>query len=729
MVRKMRLNETKKYQIGLIVVVVINLLLTFPRLSSGIPSGIDSNSHLFKGIYIYEFTTVFGHYPSWSEAWYGGYPISLFYPPLSYHIAVFLMHFGIPPLLVYKLIEIIFYAIVTPLSIYTLTKGLKFKKEVGLLAALLFTGIPEILLNLMRMDRYPNIIAIPFVCLFFAIFLRIKSPKYFILSYILLGSIMLTHHLTALYISLLFPFIIIYQGINKIKFSTSLLFVVSVLFCAFILAAFWTFPFALNLNQLQENPFVNRSILGTHTIFDTITDIKSIGLGQVLLLLFTGIIFVISLFKEQSESYIKRILQKSNLVIIVFVIILILVLIISYILFQDILDIIYLALLGVIVLSLIVIIPLFDKTNILERKASLNFCFIWFFFFFWLGQGDEAILFQLLPYWQKLDPDRFILFSSIPLAVLGGYILNQIFQILPYNSPSSSSPSSIIRHRKILIITGLVIPLLTVNVIQLNSFTSDPSLYRTNQVSPNEIIEYFEDQNGYGRILPIKCPNWIYSFPVIGGNKSIIDGWYPQGRQLAPLRSIRSYSINDLLLDSNRTEIWNDLIENAENLAIGWILIGDIQYTELVPSKKFALELYADGVFVYKATFKVSMIDISPDYLADNFVLRRISPEKFVIEAQEIVSPVELIIKEAYFHYWVAFVNKMPVEVSRNSDGFIQLNINLLGEFVIELSYEEQSNLAAGISFFALFGIPILLEIFRRNFYAKNKRLRKLFNL
>ncbi|MHA2092486.1 MAG: hypothetical protein ACW98K_16685, partial [Candidatus Kariarchaeaceae archaeon] len=293
-----------------------------------------------------------------------------------------------------------------------------------------------------------------------------------------------------------------------------------------------------------------------------------------------------------------------------------------------------------------------------------------------------------------------------------------------------SSLSIFARHRKILLTTGLVIPLIAVNLIQLNSFTTDTTLDRTNHVSPNEIIDYFEDQNDYGRILPINCPNWIYSFPVIGGNKSIIDGWYPQGRQLTLLRSIRSYSINDLSLDPNRTEIWSNLIENAENLAIGWILIGDVQYVELVPLKKFTLELHADGVFVYKAKFKVSMIDTNPNYLADNFVLRRISPEKFVIEAQDIMSPVEIIIKEAYFPYWVAFVNKMPIEVSRNTDGFIQLNIDRLGDFVIELRYEEQFNLAAGISsLIALFGIPILLEIYRRNFYAKNKRLRKLFNL
>ncbi|MFX1465082.1 MAG: 6-pyruvoyl-tetrahydropterin synthase-related protein [Promethearchaeota archaeon] len=715
-------------QFSLVIIIFINLILALPRLYGGIPSGIDSNSHLFKCLYIYEFTKKFGHFPNWSDAWYGGYPISLFYPPLSYHIVVFVMHFGIPPLLAYKLTEIIFYALVTPLSIYSLAQGLKFKKEVGLLAALLFSGIPEILLNLMRMDRYPNIIAIPLVCLFFAIFLRIKSLKYFFLSYILLGSIMLTHHLTALYISLLFPLFIIYQRINKNKISTSFLIALSVLFCAFILAAFWTFPFTLNLNQLQENPFVNRSILGTHTFFDTITDIKSIGLGQVILMLFTGFIFVISLFKERFESYFKRIFQKSNLIIIIFIVILILILIISHILLQDFLDIIYLTLLGVIILSLIFYIPFFSKINILERKAALIFCFVWFFLFFWLGQGDEALLFQLLPYWQKLDPDRFILFSSIPLAILGGFILDEIFGIFSLDSRSSSL-SSFIRHRKILLTIGLIIPLLSVNIIQLNSFTTDTTLYLANHATPNEIIRYFEGQNDYGRILPINCPNWIYSFPVIGSNKSIIDGWYPQGRQLTLLRSIRSYSINDLSLDPNRTEIWSTLIENAENLAIGWILIGDIQYVELVPLKKFTLELHADGIFVYKAKFKISMIDTNPDYLADNFVLRRISPERFVIEAQEIMSPVELIIKEAYFPYWVASVNKMPIEVSRNTDGFIQLKIDRLGEFVIELRYEEQTNLAAGISFLTLFGIPILLEILRRNFYAKNSRRRKLFNL
>jgi hypothetical protein len=274
-----------------------------------------------------------------------------------------------------------------------------------------------------------------------------------------------------------------------------------------------------------------------------------------------------------------------------------------------------------------------------------------------------------------------------------------------------------------------VIPLIAVNLIQLNSFTTDTTLYPTNHASPNEIIDYFEGQNDYGRILPISCPNWIYSFPVIGGNKSIIDGWYPQGRQLTLLRSIRSYSINDLSLDPNRTEIWSNLIENAENLAIGWILLGDAQYADLIPLNEFTLELYADGIFVYKANFKVSMIDTNPVYLADYFALRRISPEKFVIEAQQIMSPAEIIIKEAYFPYWTAYIGGIPVAVSKNDDGFIQLNINQTGDFTIELKYEEKFALSAGASFLALFGLPILLEIFRRNVYAKNTRLRKLFNL
>ncbi len=702
--------------------------MAHPRLYGGIPSGTDSNSHLFKCLYIYEFTKTFGHFPSWTESWYGGYPISLFYPPLSYQVAVFTMHFGIPPILAYKLIEIIFYALVTPLSIYSLTQGLKLKKESGLLAALLFSGIPEILLNLMRMDRYPNIIVISLVCLFFAIFLRINNSKYFVLSYILLGSIILTHHLTAFYISLLFPLFIIYQRINGVKISTSILIVVSVLFCAFTLAAFWAFPFMLNLNQLQANPFINRSILGSHTIFDTITDIKSIGLGQVLLMLFAGVFLVFAVFKERLEGLLQRFFRRSSFVLLFFFAIIAFVSISSYIIFQDLLDIIYLILLGFAVLTLIFHIPSISTAKFIEKKASVVFCIIWFILFFWLGQGDEALLYQLLPYWQKLDPDRFILFSSIPLAILGGFVLDQVLTMF-YSVNTFSSYPIHTKHQRLLVFTGLVISLLALNLIQLNSYTTDASLYRTNHPLPHEVFAYFENQKDSGRILPIQCPNWIYSFPVIGGNKSIIDGWYPQGRLLTPLRSIRSYSINYLSLDANRTEIWSNLIENAENLAIGWILLGDAQYTDLVPLSEFNLELYADGIFIYKAKFKISMITTNPDYLADKFVFRRSSAEKFVIKVNALAIPAEITIKEAYFPYWTAFINDIPVDVSRNAEGFIQMNINHTGDFTIELKYEEPFASAAGLSFLVLFGIPFLLELYRRNLYHKNKRLRKLFNL
>jgi len=714
-------------QFGLYIVIIINLLLAVPRLYGGIPSGTDSNSHLFKCLYIYEFTKAFGHFPSWSDAWYGGYPISLFYPPLSYNVAVFVMYFGIPPLLAYKLIEIIFYALVTPLSIYTLTQGLKFKKETGLLAALLLSGIPEILLNLMRMDRYPNIIAIPLVCLFFAIFLRIKNTKYFVLSYILLSSIILIHHLTAVYISLLFPLFIIYQRMNRVKISTSFLIAVSVLFCAFILAAFWAFPFVLNLNQLQENPFINRSILGSHTIFDTLTDIKSIGLGQILLMLFACVFLLVASFKERLEGLLQRFFQKSSFVLVVFFAILAFVSIISYIIFQDLLDVIYLILIGFVVLTLIFYIPSINPTKFIEKKASVIFCIIWFTLFFWLGQGDEALLYQLLPYWQKLDPDRFILFSSIPLAILGGVVLEHILTAF-YSVNISSSYPNYTKHWRILLFTGLVISLLALNSIQLHSHTTDATLYRGNHATPNDVFAYFENQTDSGRILPIHCPNWIYSFPVLD-NKSIIDGWYPQGRLITPLRSIRSYSINYLSLDANRTEIWSNLIENAESLAIGWILLGDVQYADLIPLNEFTLELYADGIFIYKAKFKVSMIATNPDHLVDKFVFRRHSPEKFVIEVKALARPAELIIKEAYFPYWTAYIDDIPIDVSKNAVGFIQLTINHIGDFTIELKYEEQSAFAAGVSFLVLLGIPFLLEIYQRKLHEKNKRLRKLFNL
>ncbi|MFX1519443.1 MAG: DUF6541 family protein [Promethearchaeota archaeon] len=715
-------------QFGLIIVIIINVLLALPRLYGGIPSGIDSNSHLFKCLYIYEFTKAFGYFPSWSDAWYGGYPISLFYPPLSYHVAVFVMHFGVPPLLAYKLIEIIFYALVTPLSIYMLTRGLKFKRESGLLAALLFSGIPETLMNLMRMDRYPNIIALPLVCLFLGIFFRMKGTKYFVLSYILLSSIFLTHHLTALYISLLFPFYILYQKLNGVKISKSFLVSLSVLFCAFILAAFWTFPFVLNLNQLQENPFINRSILGSHTIFDTFTDIKSIGLGQVLLMLFAVVFLVIASFKEQLEGLLQRFFHKSGLVLVFFFAILAFISISSYIIFKDLLDSIYLILLGFVVLTLIFHIPSINTIKVREKKSSLIFCLIWFVLFFWLGQGDEALLYQLLPYWQKLDPDRFILFSSIPLAILGGFVLDHILTTFYYvNIPSLYPVHS--KQERFLVFTGLMISLIALNSIQLQRHTTDPTLYRENNVFPNEILTYFEGQEDSGRILPIHCPNWIYSFPVIGGNKPIIDGWYPQGRLLTPIRSIRSYSINYLSLDANRTEIWSNLIKNAENLAIGWIFLGDAKYADLIPLNEFTLELYADGIFIYKAKFNISMIATDPDYLVDKFVLRRYSAEKFVIEVKALTRSAKIIIKEAYFPYWNAYVSDIPVAVSKNADGFIQLNINQTGDFTIELKYEEKFARVAGASFLVLFGIPFLLEIYRRNFYEKNKRLRKLFNL
>ena len=66
-----------------------------------------------------------------------------------------------------------------------------------------------------------------------------------------------------------------------------------------------------------------------------LTDIKALGLGQVLLLLFAVAFLTVSLFKERFEGLVQKFSRKSALILVISLVILAFMLISYYVIFQD----------------------------------------------------------------------------------------------------------------------------------------------------------------------------------------------------------------------------------------------------------------------------------------------------------------------------------------------------------------------------------------------------------
>src|SRR4030042_2887127 len=101
----MMARDKKNWLLVLGTVIFSLVVAVFSRFQDGIPTGIDSTSHLFKILFAYKTISVYGYFPSWCSDWYGGTPFLLFYPPLAYAITVLTSFPLRDPLLAYQVVD------------------------------------------------------------------------------------------------------------------------------------------------------------------------------------------------------------------------------------------------------------------------------------------------------------------------------------------------------------------------------------------------------------------------------------------------------------------------------------------------------------------------------------------------------------------------------------------------------------------------------------------------
>ncbi|MEM3070857.1 MAG: 6-pyruvoyl-tetrahydropterin synthase-related protein [Candidatus Bathyarchaeia archaeon] len=669
-----------------ILLFAVSLAFLLPRLGPGIPMGVDSTSHLYKVMFMVKSFKEHGYIPFWTPDWYGGTPLLLLYPPLTYYICFIFSLGGLDPISSYKVVEALFY-VMAPYSVYILSRELGLAETEGWIAALLLSLSPAIIDNMLFYDRLPTLASIPLLCLYLTYFDRSYTEgrshlRPWMASTIFLALLILTHHLSAL-IAILISIAAILSSLLELKRTLRGLISLTLSCVASLgLSSLWFIPFLDASRFISENPFYNRNVMdlsfGKISFFlrESIVNFgplhfvlamtmlgilayKLFRMGKYLFLGFTSIFILGLTLFEIGVEHDLPILRMAS---------------------QSITALLFASSIGFIVL-------------VGKRKhRGYGFLSLWFLMFLWFGLGGFMVPFTgemsppfmrapLIPYiWSKLDVHRFWLYLSIPGSLLGAPILSKVLRKAKFNRRYMWMALSII----LILAAGGFVKAAWALTHPINDYLPEDYTI-VNQEIPEGIIRYLSSDPWNGRILAIHCPFWIYLLPLYVEDKTLVDGWYPQGKILEPLYKINDYRLIDLEAASNDTErirYWRNLINDSDTLALNWILIGGSN--ESLKSllihgsgfKEVYTEPYGEGnITIYRSITRHSLISWSPG-IPDGISLTRVAPDKMRLEVSGDSNPLNITVREAYFPTWRARIDGRELTVSRDSFNFISLNID-----------------------------------------------------
>jgi uncharacterized membrane protein len=451
---------------------------------------------------------------------------------LSYLLTFAVTYAGIDAVAAYKLVDVTFF-VLAPLSVYILGRELNLGVKEAAVGSLLFVLTPTVVGSHLFYDRFPNSVALPITCFFLTFLSRMLQGKKviqtFVISTILLAILILTHHLSALLALIITTLALLSFTNSSKKLKKNLLFFLAVIAGAIAISSPWLLNFLRASAQISENPFYNRDVQFpfirlTYALNNYLT-VEQGMIHFILAMIAIGIWFskgyhtstpttlsIVSVFFGMGVfefgGAISEIWQVVGQVLVI---------------------------LGL--LSL-VSSALYVSKKIKHTDPTGLFLVLWFTVFFWLGLGYYAMplanfpLFQSV--WRSLDVHRFWLYLSIPAALLAGKALVRIAR---FSAKKTSLVAMIIILTLIVVGAGVKA---TYSVIQ----NINPHLPYTTQNSeiPQQLLTYLKSKEGFGRILPVRCPLWVYLLPSYSG-KPLIDGWYPQEKLLPFLLNISDYRI------------------------------------------------------------------------------------------------------------------------------------------------------------------------------------------
>jgi len=731
-----RVMKEKKLALSFLGLAAVSLFIAYPRLSDGVPMGVDSSSHVFQVMYLYESFKMTGKLPLWCSYWYCGFPFLLFYPPLSYLLALALSLTGVQPTLSYKIVEVFFY-VAAPFAVYFLARTLDLNKREALTGALAFNLVPGVMANLTFWDRYPTVAAIPIIALFVAFLIRyLKAEKFkdLVLVALTFGLLLMIHHFSA-YCAVIAALLIsvsyfvlkrsweVLKSIVKMTTFTGL--------ASSLTALCWLVPFLGFSGFMSNNPFTNGdvwdSFLPPEHWDKMLYKFHNLGLIQWLLATY-ALVFLVACWIDggRASTRSKMICATPSLFALC-------VLLIGpfYVCFS------FVELLLLVVVSVVVPVLLSSSIRSIgaEEKSTIVLSAVWFVVFAWLGFGSHALLFTLIPYWQHLDTFRFALYACIPESILVGKLSSALVseKLLKNVEKSALKP----RFSKNLS-TLFVISLLVANAYIGHFVVADDFSYQGNGAISNEVVEYFRSQGDYARILPIRCPEWVFVLPLYA-NKPIVDGWYPQAKVLPLLVKIDDYTLNELTKtygdaknDSARIALWSALISEHSILGVEWVMIpedlkvGNMSLSTLLmgDNRDFQMDAEIDGILIYRTKASQSLVQTEarllapPDWSPDRITI--------VVETNRSTS---ILVKEAYFPEWVVHTNASSAQLIKDKDGFMEIWITpVTGSEVYEVSlvyerpYAGYLSLISALAFLSLATIYIVSTWRMKRWHSKDSK-------
>ncbi|MFH0848917.1 MAG: 6-pyruvoyl-tetrahydropterin synthase-related protein [archaeon] len=698
--------------------ILFSVIVALPRMISGVPEGVDSTSHLYRVLFMFDSMTKLGYIPAWSPDWYGGTAFVLFYPPLGYWIVLAVALMGATPTLAYKIVDAAAYT-VAPLAVFYLCRQLRIDTKSSAIAALLFSLSPSVIENYLFYDRFPNILSLPLACLLIVTIIRSSESTrphlYSPALTVIMVMIILIHHLSALLITGLLFLVVIAKSLSARHVDRRLWIIsMTTVLSALAISAFWTVPFLEASGRLMGNPFYNRNVEFpfvrlSYFLFDV--SILSLGAPQLALsLLAVGT----SVFATS-----RRTLRRfSSSVALLFV---------GMGLFQlgEQLNV-----LGIKLPGQILIVAFFVELTartILMTKADggtpfgTKLLLLWFVVFFWLSLGNQAAPFVNLPIlswiWRRLDVHRFWLFLTVPMCTLAALSLTRLTK--GWKGLRLRSKAAVVLMLAVTVVGGAVKAYYsgTQNVSEFLPYST------ANAEIPRELVEYLKAETDYARVLAIRCPLWIYVLPRYTG-KPLIDGWYPQEKLLDEVNKINDYRILDLETannDQNRTNTWRRLINDADLLAIKWVLVGKLESpaTSLFNGSSFVLDAtfsYQDGkIDVYRTSKSIGFVEITPSQ-GVSWVLDRPTPDRMLIDLKGLRHNATVTVKEAYFETWRAKADGAQLKLAKDKTGYItfQAEENMSK---IELYHEASGTCPSTLSLASLavvVSLTLAVEVIQR---------------
>ena len=672
--------------------VALSFCVTIPRLTPGIPMGVDTSSHLYKILFL-QYWWSRGVNPFWSADWYAGSPALLLYPPLGYYLTAGIAVLGVDPLLAYKLVDAFFYS-VAPVAIFFLVRELGFGKGESALGALMFSVFPQVIENYLFFDRFPTVLSIPISCVFIVFFHRAltgpKSTFNILLSILSMSALLLVHHLSALiagFVAVLMVLLVsTAQGILR-----PLLKLGAVAVGTLGITAFWLMPFLESYRLFSTNGFYNRNVTFpflrfTYFGFNVVSYL--LGLSQFIL----AAVALQSIVDRNFNAHVP--LRPATFFA---------PLLAGMAIFQagEILSLSALDYLGEFTVAVsftvffaqFILIP--SARKLLARKDGVVFTVFWFLLFLWLGLGFYALPVLQLPVidsiWIKtMDVYRLWLYLALPMSALAARgLLRSAAKLLSWHAAS------------VVLLLVLAVTPITIGVAikvhyDLNNSINGVLPYSAaNAEIPTGIIDYFQHDSSQGRILGINVPLWIYLLPIYV-DKPIVDGWYPQTKLVVPLVNINDYRLDDLETHtpSTRFQTWEGLIGQSQLLDITWVIIGDngTLASSLMAGTDFTKDLSVpyDGVelVVYKSVQSQSLVDGDVNVTG----ISSPTPDQINISIKPTVTSAAVLVKEAYFPTWRATANGAPLTVAEDkATGYILLILPTGTESVTLYQYADQT--------------------------------------